>query len=340
MKNLQKIIVIVVIILIVILTVIISSILMLKNNIIVNNNNASQNWSNNNTIIQNENMGNSDSENVQNITNFTISEDEMVEEIKYDILQDVTNPTYFYTVQRCLETHFEDMDSLKEKSNDTDKQKIYDQLSRKYIKENKITLNNIEDYVKQYSNKSFSNIEKMMQFQIEGNNIMRFVAKALFYDENKNIYYSNFIVYLDYINLTYFIQPVSDEITDISQVTLKDDVEIIEENKNNKYNYEVVTTEELLNKYIDFFIEKCLNKPQIAYGYLDEEYKNKFFNNLEEFKEFVTLNQNKIKAIKINSYKATYNDNYTEYTCLDVSRNTHKIIEKAVMQFKIILDDN
>lgn len=267
---------------------------------------ANNNVDNNNNIILSDKDLSDININSENSTLTNITEDEGLEAIEYNKILNVKNQTYFYTVQNCIKIFVENNDEYK-----------------KQIKEN--------------HNISFIGCDKMVQLQIEKNQVIRYGARVLFSVNQKPIYVT-FIVYLDYINLTYSVEHFSGDFNEIKTENLNKDINSIKENEYNKYTYEVINSDDLIDKYFDMFGYLETNMPDIAYEYLDETCKEKNFGTLEEFKNYITNNEKVIRNIKIKEYKMIDNDNYIQYVCTDDKNNTYKISEFAIMQFKITIE--
>lgn len=267
---------------------------------------ANNNVDNNNNIILSDKDLSDININSENSTLTNITEDEGLEAIEYNKILNVKNQTYFYTVQNCIKIFVENNDEYK-----------------KQIKEN--------------HNISFIGCDKMVQLQIEKNQVIRYGARVLFSVNQKPIYVT-FIVYLDYINLTYSVEHFSGDFNEIKTENLNKDINSIKENEYNKYTYEVINSDDLIDKYFDMFGYLETNMPDIAYEYLDETCKEKNFGTLEEFKKYITNNEKVIRNIKIKEYKMIDNDNYIQYVCTDDKNNTYKISEFAIMQFKITIE--
>ena len=267
---------------------------------------ANNNVDNNNNIILSDKDLSDININSENSTLTNITEDEGLEAIEYNKILNVKNQTYFYTVQNCIKIFVENNDEYK-----------------KQIKEN--------------HDISFIGCDKMVQLQIEKNQVIRYGAGVLFSVNQKPIYVT-FIVYLDYINLTYSVEHFSGDFNEIKTENLNKDINSIKENEYNKYTYEVINSDDLIDKYFDMFGYLEINMPDIAYEYLDETCKEKNFRTLEEFKKYIINNEKVIKKIKIKEYKMIDNDNYIQYVCTDDENNTYKISEFAIMQFKITIE--
>ena len=75
----------------------------------------------------------------------------------------------------------------------------------------------------------------------------------------------------------------------ITENKSKSDELTISKNKYNLFKNINVTNEDMARNYLNDYINKALNYPELAYNLLDEEYKNKRFGNLEEYKNNISL---------------------------------------------------
>lgn len=212
----------------------------IENNIINQKENEDEDASNSNTITEaNKNEFNEDGK---------IEEDgEMEEVVYYDTPQKVTNKTYFYTVKNCVKNYLIDIQSLKDEDEDLEKisyyqkvKKVYDQLNKGYIKENGITLNNVTKYIDIENSDPDINVIDMLELVVKDNQVIRFALRAKTLNSQGNEIYLNFIVYMDYLNLIYAIEPIDNDIIDLTEVNLNRDIDEVPKNENNKYTYEVV----------------------------------------------------------------------------------------------------
>ena len=135
-------------------------------------------------------------------------------------------------------------DDDEEEDIDSIKNEILNQLAKDYIKKENISKSNIEELAKNTENLKFITITKMLQYMVENSNVVRYVAHTLFVDEKNDVKYLNFIIYFDYVNKTYEIEPTIDTITDIKVLNLNKEINSIESNDNNKVNYDIINTKE------------------------------------------------------------------------------------------------
>ena len=82
----------------------------------------------------------------------------------------------------------------------------------------------------------------------------------------------------------------------------------------------------------------AVNNPEIAYEYIDSQYKNARFGSVDKFKEYVDHNKERIQRISVSKYSKEQKDGYTQYVCIDTDGNYYIIKEIATMQFGLILD--
>lgn len=160
--------------------------------------------------------------------------------------REVTSTIYYSTVKNILESFLKDLATMSKTKylNKTDiykvsnsdlRKKAYDRLSQNYIEKKEIDINNISQKLHISSDISNYNIEKMMQYAIKDNQILRFAVRLIIEDDEENSKENNFIVYLDYENQSYSIEPVGNG--KIEEIKLDSEINKIEKNINNTYVY-------------------------------------------------------------------------------------------------------
>ncbi len=77
---------------------------------------------------------------------------------------------------------------------------------------------------------------------------------------------------------------------------------------------------------------------EAIYNSLDEEYRNKRFESLEEFEQYAKDNIRRYITMSITKYQKTNNEEYTQYVLIDKNDKEYIFRETGTMQFKIILD--
>ena len=328
----QKNITVTIVVLVIVLIIILIALYMtgMKNN--EEDNDVTSN-SNNNTEQNTQSSSNAFKENGE-----VNEEEEPVETIFSNEPFKVTNGAYFYTVENCIREYIDGIKKLQKEDNEENRQNLYGKLSENYVNKNNITLDNINN-INIKDDSYLAGAVEMLQLNVIKNYIMRFSVKTLFLDGNNKMYNFNFIVYLDYANLTYAIEPVSGNNIELSKINLKSEIEDIDANDYNHYSYNVMTKDDIISKYIKFFKTLCYNVPEVAYSYLSDDCKVKTYPTVETFRNFVSNNQDKIKYLQIMSCDSmTKQDSETKYICSNVGGGYFTIYENTIMDFKIELN--
>lgn len=210
-------------------------------------------------------------------------------------------------------------------------QALYDLFDRNYINSNKISLNNIKQYVSDIDlNTELIPISMKVKY---GDNVNTFVLKA--YLKSDKLVQKNFIVRVNNKNETFSIEFKNDDLnTEENQLD-------IEKNKFNSFEIENITEEESILKYLEYFKKITLKYPQVAYeNYFDEEYREKRFGNLENYKKYINDNLEELQYVQIVKYFSdTTTDNNLYYVGIDQYENTYTFTISASMQYKLKLDN-
>jgi len=281
------------------------------------------------------------------------SEPTMEEISNQESVTPVTNSNMYYTVIECINTYLHDVSTAtprgismtdQEEIAMTEEEKanrIYNELSKEYIKENNITISNVRQYV--HSSEEYISFYPIdMKVIIQGDSLTENYGA---YGRVRNtttgefIGYTYIIVTIDLDNKTYAIKPIiNEEISSLNELDLTTKVTSIEKNANNQFSYQIVNDESLVKKYIATYKMYALNHPEIAYEYLDEEYRNTRFESVEAFKQYVNENKSEISSIVLDKYQKTIKDGYTQYVCIDTKGNYYIFRETAVMKYTLLLD--
>lgn len=274
------------------------------------------------------------------IKEIEIYEEEEIPDYMFNQKVDVTNEKYFYTVQECIKTYLNniyDLSKVKSKFEDVWLKKIYNELSENYIKKNNINLKNLKEFLDLENPYSNVTVVGLLEYQKKENeNIERILRYAVHTVciQNKEIEYLNFIVYLDYENLTFAIEPIDNTIMDLNTVDLSENLSEIKKNGDNEYNLMQISRKEVLDKYISYFNRLVKDFPEIAFEYLDEKEKNQI-GSIEDFKKYINSNKQRFKNIQISKFNMEGENGTEIYSCYDSNGYLYKIKEKAIMQFKI-----
>ena len=160
------------------------------------------------------------------------------------------------------------------------------------------------------------------------------------YEETLNDMY--FKVDLDYITNALQISVINQQI--FNQTT--QDTETIVEDFNielkeyNGFEQKSYSTEEICSKYLSDFIIKLKYDRDLAFEFVDEEYKEQKFNSdIDIFNEYINNNEDRIYNATIQNYLKDIKENSLEYTILDTYNNYYIIESTGGLEYKIILDN-
>ena len=145
-----------------------------------------------------------------------------------------------------------------------------------------------------------------------------------------------FIVNLDKINNTFSIEELDGNYSDLNQISTNA-LESIEKNDYNTFSYQDIDEQYRYKKYLAHYKKILLGKPQLAFEYLDENYKNQRFGDYEYFTKYIQENRDIIKTVSPTRYKEN-NDN-NEITIIDQYDNSYTFDITGTMQYKVKLDD-
>lgn len=212
-------------------------------------------------------------------------------------------------------------------------------LSNEYINKNNITSDNVDKYVYNFDKEVLFVPIQVRKFY-EKNQVNSFVIKGLIEDlEYTSISEVMLIVNVDTTNDTYSVEIIKNYSTINSITPTK--LDKIEKNNNNTcsfitFNHEKTTIEEITSLYK----KTALGYPELFYNsYLNTNYKNNRFKNLEDFKKYIENNKDIIKKINIKKYKKINNDNGSSTYILEDQYENIIIVEyKSIVDYKVYLD--
>ncbi len=217
------------------------------------------------------------------------------------------------------------------------KNKVYKCLDEKFISENKITLNNIqeklgnyEDVITLIDNIYYADVDEFLKIYfvdgkvIEKNTLGNTKISMTILVDNQN---SAFKIYPK--NYKYNIE--------IGKELIANEKEI-KNNSYNKYNYKIINEEQNCIEMLKDYKNRILYNIESAYNNTNEEYRKAKFGNLTEFKNYINKNYYKIINANIEKYTKTITDNYTQYTCVDKNNNYYIFRETNPMKYTLILD--
>lgn len=258
-------------------------------------------------------------------------------------LQQVTVRNDYYTVKECVEKFYTYYALIFSESDNSDYiEAIYDMLDEEYKNYSNISLNNLKQNINTLK-ESIVNINKMYVSKKNINVSVYIVEGRLREVSTGNITDFKLILKLDALTKTFTVLLDDYVEQNYKNLELNKDINItvpnsIEKNKHNIYDYKIVDEETYVRDLVAKYKEEILFDVQSAYNHLDNEYREKRFETLSEFQTFAQKNIISNVTLKLNKYKKTAYDGYTEYVCTDEKENYYIFNETSVMDYSMILD--
>jgi len=154
--------------------------------------------------------------------------------------------------------------------------------------------------------------------------------------ESKDVYFE---IFVDNVNYAFEILPINKEVYDkiINENRLGEAKEIAK-NEYNGFSYLAITDMTKSSFIFNDYSQVLKGSIEESYNLLDEEYRNKKFNGIEEYKKYLATKEGLDFSI-LKDYSVEENDGYTEYNCIDQNGNKFIFREKAVMEYAVMFDD-
>ena len=242
----------------------------------------------------------------------------------------VENTTVFFTVENCINDY---VSYIQEQDNKA----IYNLLDENYVKNNKININNVKDYIENFNSNEMFIATKMYEQRKE--NINTYIVEGLKDDSeyNTNLYY---IVEFDINKSTYNITPLFDNnYKNLDDINVETEAYTIKENENNVFKYYRISNEAVAEKYLNYYTKLARQNPEKAFSLIDENYRKERFKDFETYKNYSNRMSNKYDNLNIvgDSYEVLSDS--TKYILKDSENEVYTIVAKEIMNFSIQLDD-
>lgn len=210
-------------------------------------------------------------------------------------------------------------------------------LSQTYIKENNISKDTIQNHIQLLENKvMFIPIQMKV---IKNTNIQKYLVYGILESlDNKYISDIYLFVNLCETNHTFSVEPIKNKYDNIHDINYTNKEEIIDPNSYNEYISVAINDEYICKQYLNIYKNIALVKPELAYQFLDEEYRNKRFGDVSSYIKYVRDNEKDLKILKLSEYQINRNDEFIEYVCKDSYENLYIFKETANMDFSLKLD--
>ncbi|MBQ2937506.1 MAG: hypothetical protein IJE05_01260 [Clostridia bacterium] len=247
-------------------------------------------------------------------------------DIKEDISKVILN-NEFYNVKNCVQYYIDYL-------NDENYDAIYKVLDENFIKDNDITVENLKNAnIKLNGNKYIVN--KMNKKDKDLDIIIYFVYGKVVNDDYTSEEEKNFTVIMDYSQDIFAIIPKNLE--ENSSYEYNFDIKDDTIDYYNEFINETPSEQDILTEYFNYYKDLAIHNPSEAFALLEEEYRNKRFDN-EESKYIKYLKDINVDNIYPDKYMYNEYDDYAEYVCLDKNGIYYIFEETAPMEFTLKLD--
>ena len=277
----------------------------------------------------------------------TISDESRAHLSYLETLNKVNNPDDFFTVVNCVNQYITAINRLNiTNKNATEEVKsnlrnnIYKMLSKEYISNNDITQDNVNNYIDDVSDTAYFIPLIAKSIQNNDSSTTRYIVYGIEEDINYKFLRELYIIInTDNINGTYSIEPiVNHNYTNINDVKLEKKDINIEKNSVNEIVRVIGNDEYTSQKYLEYYKCLAIGRPDLAYEFLDNEYKEKRYGTLENYERHIQENLEDIKAIKLEKYGVDRQEDYNEYICQDTYGKIYIFNVKNPMELSIQLD--
>lgn len=241
---------------------------------------------------------------------------------------------------------------------------LYELLTEEYINNNKITQENIANYLPKIEssdyefrlNELYVNDSELYPIYYAYGEIIQKQGKLEQYDT----------IYVDRSTLSIKIEPLTKQEYEAKIKGAKQQEERkIPRTQFNELKQITLSKEEIATKYFKNYIYQALHDQEKAYSSLDTEYKKAKYAGIEEYKQYISSKQEQLismdtysikkqedfateeeyakyitnlKQRGLNKYAVTGKEDYNQYVCIDDYGNYYIFKETAPMQYTVILD--
>lgn len=217
----------------------------------------------------------------------------------------------------------------------SDGSKLYDLLYYDYIDKNNITMDNIFNDLDKVPFDTSLKVSKMEYVKVK-NDYIYYVEGRLYqltFDGNSLIS-DNFkvLVLTDFDTLSYAIYPLSNEDNYKKVIDKFKKIRIENNSNNNIKESSLISKEQICVLYLSDYINRILNDDDYGYNLLEDKLKEKY--TLDEYKEYIKNNINKIST-EANKCSLEMLKSNRIYTVIDKNNNKYIFNEKNIMNYNV-----
>ena len=219
------------------------------------------------------------------------------------------------------------------------------------MQENKIATYSIldDDYKVENSNINVENVISLLKKEM----ITRIYSQEMYVTQNQEsaTYYvfvyaqvqgqsplqpRYYKVRMYYENETFSVEPSDVEsFTKAKNKQVKIEKIKLVENNYNHYEYQNMTTNQMLQSYLDDYLAKAKANPEMAYERLADETKQANYPSIEEYRQYVTQNQESLLPVKIVEANREMTENGFIYTGKDEKGRSYQVVTTGGLIYTI-----
>lgn len=216
-------------------------------------------------------------------------------------------------------------------------------LDKEYITQNNLTEENVIEKFGQYKEINSYGIRDMFKQKIEKDEQIIgyyiYIKGIIRQNGNTQTVYS--LIQEDFQSSSYSICFINADEYDRAKTgeKIRNATEInIEQNDYNMLADKVVSEYEISLEYLRDYINTVYNNINDGYNLLDEEYRNKKFANIEDYKNYIELQNINPEIVVLKEYAINEKDGYTQYVCIDANGRNYIFKVTSIMNYTVLLD--
>lgn len=162
------------------------------------------------------------------------------------------------------------------------------------------------------------------------------IANGNFTASEQEVY---LIIYVNLENNAYKIETITKEEFLVPQKLEEQENMDLQKGLYNNFEYEYINNAQQMELYLEDYSFQIFNNTQRAYDLLEEEYKEKRFQNTDEFIKYLNEKENQLRNIKVTQYIVEQDGENTIYKGTDENGNYYYIKKTGYMEYTVILDN-
>lgn len=216
---------------------------------------------------------------------------------------------------------------------------IKNMMSNEYMQEFNINDSVIYDSLAKYANKNIT-IEDIYVSESSVNIKTYFVyLDVLDTDEEFNL-----VITIDSSNNSFnimlknYMDKMDIKKENMIGKTVEQAIQNIEINEYNTYNIPDISDATYIQELFENYKTYLAILPNKAYEMLDNEFKQKRFGNIQNYKIYIDNYSSHLFNMELSKYKINHYSDYTEYVCMNQYGNYLIFREKKLMDYTVFLD--